>query len=292
MWRSLGVFILGALQVFGVAAQVFIYPRSESADDSQYLYDYGLLRLALERTRTSHGEFELRPSVIPLNQARAAHEIVEGSGVVTIFARSTAAEHEERMRPIRIPIDKGLVSYRLFLIRSDMQPRLDAVRSLDDLRRFSVGSFVTWADTSILREGGFQVVTGDSYEGLFRMLLAGRFDLFSRSVDEAYREYDERRAALPDLAVDEKLLLYFPTTRYFFVQRSDAGERLARRVEEGLEAMIRDGSFDAYFQEKKGPLIARAHLASRRVFKIGNPFLTPQTPLGRRELWYAPLQGR
>jgi hypothetical protein len=284
--------VLGVLCATGAAAQAYVYPQPESSADSQYEYDYGLLRLALERTRATHGDYDLRPSAKPVNQARAAHEIVQGTGVVTIFARSTAAEHEERMRPIRIPIDKGLVSYRLFLIRSDMQPRLDAVRTLDELRAFSVGSFVTWADTRILGEGGFTVVAGDSYEGLFRMLVAKRFDLFSRSVDEAYREYDERHALLPELAVEDKLLLYFPTTRYFFVQRSAAGEQLAQRVEAGLESMIRDGSFDAYFQERKGPLIARAHLATRRVFRIGNPLLTPQTPLGRRELWYDPVAGR
>jgi hypothetical protein len=293
--RSLTRLILLALAALvsgAAAAQTYVYPRSESETDSQYIYDYELLRLALERTIPSHGPYELRRSEAPMNQSRSAHEITTGSGVVNIFARSTAAEHEARMRPIRIPIDKGLVSYRLFLIREATQPKLDAVRSLDDLRALSVGSFVTWADTRILREGGFDVVTGDSYEGLFRMLIAGRFDLFSRSVDEAYREYDERRELLPGLKVDDKVMLYFPTTRYFFVQRSEAGERLAQRVEAGLETMIRDGSFDAYFRQHKGPLIARAKLATRRVFKIGNPFLTPETPLARRELWYDALEGR
>jgi hypothetical protein len=272
--------------------QHFIYPRSESAADSQYLYDYELLRLALERTRDTHGAFELRPSTVAMNQARAADEIVTGGGAVTIFARSTALEHEQRMQPIRIPIDKGLISYRVFLMRADTRPKLEAVATLDDLRKFSVGSFVTWADTRILRDGGFEVVTGDSYEGLFRMLVARRFDLFSRSVDEAYREYDERKDQLPDMAVDDKLLLYFPTTRYFFVQRSPQGELLANRVEAGLERMIRDGSFDAHFRKHKGALIDRANLKSRRVFRIGNPFLSPQTPLHRRELWFDPLAGR
>ena len=153
-------------------------------------------------------------------------------------------------------------------------------------------AFVTWADTQILRDGGFQVVTGDSYEGLFRMLLAKRFDLFSRSVDEAYREHDERKAQLPDMAVDDKLLLYFPTTRYFFVQRSAAGDQLAARIEEGLERMIRDGRFDAHFRKYKGPMIDRANLKGRRVFRIGNPFMTPQTPFNRPELWFDPLAGR
>jgi len=86
--------------------------------------------------------------------------------------------------------------------------------------------------------------------------------------------------------------LYFPTTHYFFVQRSAAGEQLAARVEAGLKHMIRDGSFDVHFRKHKGPLIDRANLKSRRVFRIGNPFLSPQTPLQRRKLWFDPLVGR
>ncbi|NRF68052.1 hypothetical protein HLB44_13745 [Aquincola sp. S2] len=271
-------------------AQVVIYPRNVSATDSQYQYDYELLRLALQATRASHGDYELKPSTEPMNQARSADEIAKGSGLVTIFARSTSVEHEQRLLPIRIPVDKGLVSYRLFVIRADSQARLDGVRTLGELQRFSVGSFVTWTDTLILRRGGFEVVTGDSYEGLFRMLLARRFELFSRSVDEALREVDERRAELPELAVENGLLLYFPHTRYFFVGRSAGGEKLAARVEAGLERMIRDGSFDAHFLRHKGALIERANLKSRRLFRIDNPYLSPETPLARRELWYDPMR--
>jgi hypothetical protein len=272
-----------------------VYPRSESATDSQYVYDYELLRQALEATVASHGPYTLRPSDAPMNQARAADEIAAGSGLVNVFARSTTSDWEQRLLPVRIPIDKGLISYRVFLIRAEMQPKFAAVRTHDELRAFSVGSFVTWADTRILREGGFTVVTGDNYEGLFRMLLAERFDLFSRSADEAYREFDERRALLPGMQVEDNLLLHFPTTRLFFVRRSAEGQRLAERIETGLNRMISDGSFDAHFLRHKGALIERAHLKSRRVFHIDNPFMSAETQATRRtrpEVWYDPLKGR
>lgn len=286
--------ILAVLLTCGACAAtaqtLAVYPRSLSATDSQYRYDYELLRLALAATRDSHGAYELRPSDEAMNQARAADELARGSGRVTIFVRSTSIDHERRLLPIRIPVDKGLVSYRLFLIRADSQARLDAVRTLDELQRFSVGSFVTWTDTQVLRHGGFDVVTGDNYDGLFHMLNARRFELFSRSVDEALRECDERRAELPDLAVENGLLLYFPHTRYFFVARNADGQRLAARVEAGLERLIRDGRFDAHFLQHKGALIERAKLKSRRIFRIDNPLLSPETPLARRELWYDPLR--
>jgi hypothetical protein len=277
------------------APTVLIYPRSESAADTQYLYDYEMLRQALEATVPTHGPYELRQSTATMNQARAGDEITSGSGLVNVFARSTATEHEMRFLPIRIPIDKGLISYRVFLIRSDMQPKFRAVQTLDELRAYSVGSFPTWADTKILREGGFKVVTGDSYEGLFRMLVARRFDFFSRSADEAYREWDERHGLLPEMQVEDSVLLHFPTTRFFFVQRSSEGERLAGRIEAGLNRMIKDGSFDAHFMKYKGPLIERAHLKTRKTFHIDNPFLSPETQATRKarpEIWFDPLKGR
>lgn len=294
---SIGLWLAVVLAAAPAAAAttVLIYPRSESAADTQYVYDYELLRQALEATVTSHGPYELRQSATSMNQARAADEIAAGSGLVNIFARSTTIEHEQKLLPIRIPIDKGLISYRVFLIRADMQPRFAAVDSLDELRAYSVGSFLTWADTRILREGGFKVVTGDSYEGLFRMLVAKRFDFFSRSADEAYREHDERRDKLPDMAVEEHLLLHFPTTRLFFLQRSDEGKRLAARIEEGLNRMIRNGSFDAHFLRYKGPLIERAHLKTRKMFRIDNPFLSRETQATREtrpEIWFDPTKGK
>ncbi|HEX6704409.1 MAG TPA: hypothetical protein VF169_06570 [Albitalea sp.] len=292
-----GVLLACWLAVTAAWAQpmVLVYPRSESSTDTQYLYDYELLRQALEATVPSYGAYELRQSIASMNQARAGDEIAAGSGLVNVFARSTTQEHEQRFLPIRIPIDKGLISYRVFLIRQDMQSRFAAVNSLDDLRGYSVGSFPTWADTRILRDGGFKVVTGDSYEGLFRMLVARRFDFFSRSADEAYREFDERRELLPDMRVEETLLLHFPTTRLFFVQRSPEGQRLADRIEAGLNRMIKDGSFDAYFLKAKGSLIERAHLRTRKVFRIDNPVLSPETQATRKnrpEIWFDPLKGK
>jgi hypothetical protein len=278
-----------------MAGTVLIYPRPESPTDTQYIYDYELLRQALEATVPSHGPYELKPSVQAMNQARAGEEIASGNGLVNVFARSTTAEHEQRFVPVRIPIDKGLISYRVFLVRGGMQGKFAAVKTLQDLRAYSVGSFPTWADTQILRAGGFKVVTGDSYEGLFRMLVAGRFDFFSRSADEAYREYDERRALLPEMKVEQNLLLYFPTTRYFFVRRGEEGEKLAARIEDGLNLMVKAGSFDAHFLRYKGALIARAHLKTRKVFRIDNPFMSGETRLlfkTRPELWYDPASGR
>ena len=287
--RALGPAVLLVLSNVAMAGQLeVIYPRNLSATDSQYDFDYELLRLALAATSAKYGDFILRPSERPMTQSRAEADIVAGKGDVTIMARSTSIEKEASMLPIRIPIDKGLISYKVFLISAERQREFAAIKSLDELRKFSVGSFPTWTDTKVLQDAGFTVVTSDTYEGLFAMLNEGRFDFFSRGVDEAYRELDERRASFPDMTVEKTILLYYPTTRYFFVQRGESGQVLARRIEEGLNMMIADGSYDKVFQHYKAPMLERADLKDRKIFRIKNNYLSADTPFGRKELWYSP----
>ncbi|MET3130086.1 ABC-type amino acid transport substrate-binding protein [Oxalobacteraceae bacterium GrIS 1.11] len=115
--------------------------------------------------------------------------------------------------------------------------------------RFSIGQGKGWADVAILEAARLSVVEGTSYEGLFSMLMAGRFDLFSRSVDEAVREYGERRASHPELALEPTLLLSYPLPRYFFVRRDAEGRQLAARIEAGLEIMLRDGTLNTLFYQ-------------------------------------------
>jgi hypothetical protein len=285
---------LGAASVRAGPPDLLTYPRSESATDSQYLYDYELLRQALEATVPTHGIFDLQASAKPMNQAQAGEAIAAGTGEVNIFARSTSIEYERQFLPVRVPIDKGLISWRVFLVRADMEDKFAQVETLQQLKAYSVGAGATWADTAILRAAGFKVVTSDSYEPLFRMLVDRKFDFFSRSADEAYREYDERRARLPEMRVEQKLLLHFPTTRYFFVRRNEEGRRVVERIESGLDSMIKSGAFDAHFTRYKAALISRAHLKTRRAFRIDNPFMSPETRAllkSRPELWYEASKG-
>ncbi|MEC5159525.1 MULTISPECIES: hypothetical protein [unclassified Janthinobacterium] len=269
-----------------------VYPQAAAALDSRYEYDWAVLRAVLEKTRARFGPFTLRQAAGSMSPARASEELMALDGRINLLARATTIELEQQFLPIRIPIDRGLLGYRIFLVRSTDLPRFAAVRTLDQLRTLRAGQGRAWADIAILRAAGVPVVEGSTYDGLFPMLSEGRFDFFSRAVDEALREYDERRASLPDLAVEPTLLLHYPLPRYFFVRRDAAGKQLGARIEAGLETMLRDGSLNALFYRYKGPMLERAGLPRRRVLQLPNPNLPPQTPLARRELWYDPFSGK
>ena len=74
------------------------------------------------------------------------------------------------------------------------------------------------------------------------------------------------------------------------VEVIDEGKALAVRVEEGLLQIIEDGSLEPIFQKYHGEAIRRHNLKARKIFKLTNPLLSPETPLDNPKLWYDPFE--
>jgi hypothetical protein len=285
-WMIILLFVQGTATFAGTLEVV--RERPEAAGDTRYDHYWQLLAQALQITEPDFGPFKLRESTQPMTERRALEELEAGSDNITVLVHGNVADYEQLLLPIRFPLDKGLLGYRVFLIRGDMQSRLDLVGGLDDLRRYSIGQGREWGDVTILRQAGLNVVEGTSYEGLFDMLAAGRFELFSRSVVEVGEELAREKPAHPALALEQHLLLFYPLTRYFYVARSAAGEALARRISEGLERMLRDGSFERTFRAFKSRFEQQIGFRDRLLIRLANPLQTAETPLNRSELWYDP----
>ena len=132
---------------------------------------------------------------------------------------STRQELENKLLPVRIPLYKGLLGHRIFIIRQGDQNRFANVDSFSDLRTLKAGQGAKWADTKVLQQAGIPTVTAIKYEGLFHMLDGGRFDYFPRAVFEPFSEL-EKRSDLR-LSIEEDLLLVYPLAMYFFVSNSN-----------------------------------------------------------------------
>ena len=265
----------------------YIYHPPESALDVRYLYHWEILRTALEKTTPKWGPWHLVPSEL-MTEQRQASELKNATGKLTVMYLSTTPDFEKTLIPIRIPVDRNLGGYGVLLIRKDDQKRFNAVRSLSDLRRFSYGLGLGWIDVGILRANKFKVVTGSSYDGLFEMLAHRRFDVFLRGAVEVLDEYEGRKEALPDLHIEENLILYYPLPMYFWFSRTDEGRRLAARAEEGMRMMLADGTYDAVFDKYQRHKIERLRLKDRRILRIANPNVGPETPFGDKRLWFDP----
>ncbi|MGZ3182134.1 MAG: substrate-binding periplasmic protein [Telluria sp.] len=270
--------LLGAGFALGPAAAgaqtTVVYPRGP---DGAPGFPEQVLELALQR---SDSPYRLRLSQQVLTQARALALLEAGKGI-DVVNYMTSADREERLLPIRIPIDKGLLGMRLLLIHHSAAARFRAITRADELKRLLAGQGSDWPDTDILRRNGFRVYTTTNYAGLFKMLDSARIDYFPRSIGEIWDE--AARHAADGLIVEPTLMLRYPTASYFFVNRHNP--KLAAAISAGLEAMRADGTFDRLFDQFYGDLIRRAKIASRTVLYLPNPLLPPGTPLERKELW-------
>lgn len=279
--RALLLGALGAPLAHAATVRVWL-PRHMSTADPQLPYVRRLVLLGLERAG-AHGDVQLVN--LQMYQGRSLVELARGGSPIDVMWTMTDRERESSgVLPIRIPIDRGLMGWRVLLVRKADLPGWAQLRSLDELKQRVAGQGHDWPDTAILRANGLQVSTSSGYDALFRMLSSGRFDYFPRAVFEVDAELADNRH--PDLAVVPNLMLHYPTAAYLFV--SPQRPELAELLRVGLEKAVTDGTLQQLHLEHFGPQM-RAHPVSRdRVLRLKNPLLPPDTPLNRRELWLQP----
>ena len=273
VWISLMLLVVFAPTY---AQTVLRYPRS-NANDERQTYPLKILTLALSK---AGGEFELKPSSHEMTQGRAIRQLSQGLNINVVWSM-TSKEREKELLPIRIPIDKGLLGWRIFFIHKKNVASFEKLNTLDELKNFEAGQGHDWPDTLILRDNGLKVQNLTNFDGSFKMLQSGRFDYFPRSISEIWAE--KKNHPEVNLEVEKTIVLHYPTALYFFVNKND--KELARLIESGLRTAIKDGSFEKAFRESYGEDIKRSNLQGRKLFQLSNPLLPVETPLQDKKLW-------
>lgn len=242
-------------------------------------YALSMIKLALSRIDKPYVLQSLQ------GEARTGARIIEDvtNGQTDIMWVATNKEMEEKLLPIRIPLYKGLLGHRIFIIHRDNQAAFDRVYTFADLQRLTFGQGTTWADSEILASNQLTVVKANKYHSLLYMVDGGRFDAFPRGVQEPWSELVEN--AHLELAVEKRLMLVYRLPFYLFVNKSRT--QLAADLELGLNRAIADGSFDEVFfnDPTVKDVLLKADLKNRRVFELNNPTLPAETPIDRPELW-------
>ena len=267
-----------------LVVKVRSFRTTVSSYDETKEYKYQLLALILEKTEKTDGPFKIQTSQEELPQARDFEMVKQG--YVDIILTSTSKVREQELHPIRIPWDKGLYGYHIFIINEGDQPKFSAVRSLEDLKKYWAGLNGIWPETKIFRENGLNVVATSGYRELFAMLKERRFDYFPRVAHEPWREIRDMK--IPGLAVETDLLIYYPTPAYIFTNKNN--QKLAERLERGFRIALKDGSFDKLFYSHPDikEALEQANLKNRRMFELKNPDLPKETPLNDKSLWHTP----
>jgi hypothetical protein len=247
-----------------------VYPGHTSVKDTRVDYYVKLLDLALSKTGV---DFVLRPNPVPMVPARVM-QIMESNEGVDVTWGPITRELEQRLLPIRIPLDKGILGWRLLLIKTRDRHAFEEINSLAQLKSFSSGQQRYWSDTDILRASGLTVVDTTGYTSLFAMLAADRFQYFPRGVAEIWNE--QKSHADLGLEVEQHLALHYPAFTYFYVGKTNV--KLADLIGQGLRSAIKDGTFDKLFDQYNGAALKRAHLVTRTVLELRNPLIPDQVP--------------
>lgn len=243
-----------------------VYPAAESSGDARRAYPSAVLRLALEHAGRP---FVLQSSQVPATQQRALRMVERGDGLDVMWTVSTD-ERERTLRAVRVPIDRGLMGWRVLLVRRGDEASFAQVDTAAGLALRPGAQGHDWPDLAVLRHAGFDVHAGTDYEGLFAMLARGRIDYLPRSVLEVHDEL--ARPANRQLSIEPRLLVRYPSALYFFVNRRNA--TLAGALEQGLARASEDGCLDRLFHATYDDVLAPLRLTQRTVIELANPVWT------------------
>jgi len=239
---------------------------------------YDILNLALSKVSSN---VEISESLDSRSEARIREEVQAGN--LDLMWGGASPTNESKMLTVRIPILKGLLGHRIFIIRKGEQYKFDNVHTISDLKKLYAGQGTFWGDTDILKKAGIPVYTSIKYPNLFLMIDGERFDYFPRAINEPWDEVSSRKEM--NLAVEKKLMLVYPYAMYFFVKKNN--KYLHDKIYKGFEMAIQDGSFDELFFNSPiiNNMFKKINIEQRRVLKIENPYMHPNTPLEREEFW-------
>jgi hypothetical protein len=273
------------------AADTISYVRAASASDIDAHASFGweVLTAVLEKTRPTHGDYSLTVSPDPAQALRFRHVTKSSAIEVNTVILTISPEWNDSLLPVRIPFQRGLLGYRLPIVHRWSLDRFREIKTLADLRQIKFGSVKHWVDTTILEKSGLPVVEGTSYDGLVKMMRAGRFQALTTGVHEVEAQMAVIEAELDnDLVVEPHLLLHYNLPVYFWFSRDEEGQRRAERVTAGLKTMVADGSLEKMFQTRFGPVMAKYDLAHRTLIELPNPVLRPEDPIGDTRPWLRP----
>lgn len=259
-------------------------PRSDQ--DKRRIYSTTLLEMILESTREDFGEYRIRFFPEDCTRARELHEIASGENI-NVCVVPTSSEWESKAIAIRIPVMKGLMGYRLFLVDRAKAGQFTELRTLEDFKKLRAGYGCRWPITAVLHKQGFCIVGSNGYEELFHMLRANRFDYFARGLNDIFMEYETRPGLAEDVVIEGGHAMYLAMPVYIFV--SPAYPEVASRLRAGFERIMADGSFDRLFARYHCTSLLKARLGERHIFVVDNPDLSPETPLHDPALWVDPF---
>ncbi len=235
-----------------------IYPKPSVADDTRPLYPSQVIQLALSKVS---GNWQFGYSTLPMERARMEVELELGQQI-NVLMLPGQDHYDQRYLLVPFPVDRGLLGYRVSLIRQQDQVKFNQVRDLADLQGFTGCLNANWSITPVFQLNNLPLLLENRYITNFVNLARGACDYFSRGVSEVTLELKQFRPKYPDLTIEQEILVQLPFAFYLYVAPTQP--KLQKALLEGLNLALKDNSFDVLFNEFFQQDIQALDIRSRR----------------------------
>lgn len=280
------VALFAPLLIYAAEPPELYIPKPLTLDDPAHRYFSGLLQKALQKAANGR-EVPQLVTTIDMAEDRMVREL-SADRLIDVFWLGGSKAREQGLLVVPVPLERGLVGYRQFIIRKERVAEFDSITTVADLANFKACHGAQWGDTEILRAAKLNLVTSVRYESLFRQLAAGRCDYFPRGFHQGKMELAKRAATYPELIVYEPLMLHYAFATYFYVHPKN--KALAQWLRDGLEKMIDDGELIAYMkqQEHTNSAFPLRSAGVKRILTIPNHNLPAFSDEKNPRYWFQP----
>lgn len=262
-----------------VAAPMEVRYYDRGIKDARHAYKFELIKKILEVTRPEFGDYKIIPFGEEPSAKRQAVLIGEGKILNLLWASPGTVIAQADVITIPVDILRGLLGYRVCLINPANFPPRDTLTSLEQLQ---IAQGLNWVDIEIYKHNGITPKQAPTFEALFEMLAAKRYQCLPLGADEVMYTWRDQKTKFPFLVIEPDILIYYDYPIYLHISKQFP--ELAVRVKKGLEKLQRTGEFDRLFTQHHAADVAQLQLNQRKIFCLKSPYLPEQgqceKPLG------------
>ena len=234
-------------------------------------YELALLKACLKVTNTEYGLVNLIDDKTDYPRAEDEAAIFDNGADILVTVAGNVKFKDKHKLIISQPLTKGLLGYRLLLVRDTSLAKFALLSKPQQLQALSIGIPDTWADAELFRYNQYKVIEKGTLDDLFLLLKNGTFDYVALGVNEVEEIFNHRVAPVGGISIEPSLLLYYPFPLVFYVNPFNPA--LAERIENGLKMIVHNGEHERLFKYYHGDVAQRLNLRNRRMFTLDNPIL-------------------
>ena len=234
-------------------------------------YETALLKACLKATDGEYGPVNVRVDNTDYPSADDEANIFASGADILVTVAGNVKFKDKQKRVIPQPITKGLLGYRLLLVRDESLAKFAQFKNSQQLQALSIGIPQTWADADLFRHNQYQVIEKGSLDDLFWLLKKGTFDYVALGVNEIEEIFKHRVGTIGGISIEPSLMLYYPFPLVFYV--NPCHPNLAERINKGLKLIVTNGEHNRLFSHHHGDVAQRLNLRNRKTFTLSNPVL-------------------